>query len=89
MNMDLKVSSKGGVYMCLGIPGKITQLNGNRAMVEMFGVQREISVMLVPQIKQGDYVMIHAGSAISKMSDDEAEKTIEIYQELREIMNER
>lgn len=74
--------------MCLGIPGKILEINENKAVVEMMGVQREISIMLITNVNVGDYVMIHAGAAISKIDEEEAQKTIEIFNELREVMKE-
>ena len=75
--------------MCLGIPGKILKIDGNKATTEMFGVERDISIMLVENIKVGDYVIVHAGSAISKIDEEEAQKTLELFNELREVMHEK
>jgi hydrogenase expression/formation protein HypC len=75
--------------MCLGIPGKILKIDGTKATTEMFGVEREVSIMLLENVNVGDYVIVHAGSAISLIDEEEAQKTLEIFNELREIMNEK
>lgn len=74
--------------MCLAIPGKIINLTEKRATVEMLGIEREISTALVENLSIGDYVIVHAGSAISKIDEEEAQKTIEIFKELQDIMHE-
>jgi hydrogenase expression/formation protein HypC len=52
--------------MCLAIPAKIIKINGQLAVVDFQGVQKEVNISLV-DVKAGDYVMIHAGFAIEKM----------------------
>ncbi|OGC43452.1 hydrogenase assembly protein HypC [candidate division WOR-3 bacterium RBG_13_43_14] len=69
--------------MCLGIVGRIEELKkDNMAVVEIMGVQREISVILVPEIKVGQYVMIHAGFAINPIDEKEAKETEELLQKV-------
>ncbi len=67
--------------MCLAIIGRITKRKGESATVNVLGVMREISVVLVPQAKVGDYVMIHAGFAINMIDEQEARRTEEIIRE--------
>lgn len=69
--------------MCLGIVGRIQELKPeNMAVVEIMGVQRVISVILVPEIKVGQYVMIHAGFAINPIDEKEAKETEELLQKV-------
>jgi hydrogenase expression/formation protein HypC len=74
--------------MCLGIPAKVISINDNSGFVEVMGVSREVSFELLKSVNVGDYVLIHAGCAISVIDKAEAEKTIEIFKELKEIVNE-
>ncbi len=69
--------------MCLGIVGRIEELKqDNMAVAEIMGVQREISIILVPEIKVGQYVMIHAGFAINPIDEKEAKETEELLQKV-------
>ncbi len=73
--------------MCLGVPGKVTAVNGKNAVVEIFGASREISVELLKEVKEGDYVLIHAGCAIQVLDEEEAAATIQLFSELRDVTN--
>jgi len=55
--------------MCLAIPAKIVELNGQDAVVEVHGVRRRCNVAFVDQPRLGDYVLVHAGFAIRKWSE--------------------
>jgi len=68
--------------MCVGIPGKVTAINGRMATVEVGGAQREIATDLLDGVQIGDYVIAHAGFAIHKVDEEEALKTLEIIREL-------
>jgi hydrogenase expression/formation protein HypC len=68
--------------MCLAVIGRIEKIAGDMATAEIMGVQREISVVLVPEAKVGDYVMIHAGFAINTIDAEEAKKTEELIREV-------
>ncbi|MBE0431972.1 HypC/HybG/HupF family hydrogenase formation chaperone [candidate division WOR-3 bacterium] len=61
--------------MCLGVVGRIDEIRGDTAMAEILGVRREISIVLVPEAKINDYVMIHAGFAINLMDEEDARET--------------
>lgn len=69
--------------MCLAIPGKVIEIDGFFGNVEIMGVQREICLQLVPNIKLNNYVLVHAGFAIQIIDEAEALKTLEIFQELK------
>ena len=73
--------------MCLAIPALVKSIQGTQAEVEMGGVSRKASIMLTLEVKVGDYVLIHTGYAISIVDEEEAQKTLEIFQELDEIIS--
>ena len=74
--------------MCLGIPMKIVKIiDDKHALAEALGVQREINIMAVPEVKEGQYVMVHAGMAISVVRQEDAEEALQIWQELMEVWN--
>ena len=74
--------------MCLGIPLKIIEINGMEAIGEMNSIKNKIRIDLLPKLKLGDYVMVHAGFGIEIIKDDLARETIETLMELQEVMNE-
>ena len=55
--------------MCLALPMRITALDGARATIAAEGLEQECSVMLVPDVAVGDYVLVHAGFAISVLDE--------------------
>ncbi len=63
--------------MCLGVPMKLVEINYPVAVAEAKGVKREVYLQLIPedQIHLGDYVIVHVGFAIQKLSPEEAEET--------------
>ena len=64
--------------MCLGFPGLIEELNDCVAIVDVAGTKREIStIFLGDEAKVGDWVVVHAGFAISKIDEKEAKETLE------------
>ncbi len=68
--------------MCLGVPAKILETGEGTAIVELGGVRREISVMLLDDVAVGGWVIIHAGFAIEKLSEEEAERTLALFREI-------
>ncbi|MBC8062258.1 MAG: HypC/HybG/HupF family hydrogenase formation chaperone [Clostridiaceae bacterium] len=74
--------------MCLGIPLKIIEINGMEAIGEMNGVKNKLRIDLLPKLKMGDYVMVHAGFGIEIIDETLALETIETLMELEEVMNE-
>ncbi len=68
--------------MCLAVPMEVTEINDFRGIARMGEVSRDVNLMLVPDVKVGDYVIIHAGSAISILSEEEAKKTLDLLREI-------
>ena len=68
--------------MCLGVPAKILETSEGAALVELGGVRREISMMLIDGASVGDWVIVHAGFAIEKLSEEEAEQTLALFREI-------
>lgn len=64
--------------MCLGIPMKIIEINGNMGYVEINNVKREIGLMLIEDPQIGNWVIVHAGFAISKLEENEAEESLKL-----------
>ena len=64
--------------MCLGIPGRVIEIEKNVAKVEVGGLLRDISIELCPEVSVGEYVLIHTGFAIQKVDEKEAEETLEL-----------
>ncbi len=70
--------------MCLAVPVRVLQIDGLKASVELGGLVRQASLMLVPDTRVGDYVLLHAGFAIQKLDEKEAEETIRLFAEIAE-----
>ena len=77
--------------MCLAIPGKIksieTQMDGlvRMAKVSFDGILKDASLELLPGAKEGDYVLVHVGIAISIVDDEEAKKTFDYLKQIGEL----
>ena len=67
--------------MCLAVPAEIKSIDGHTATVDYGGVVRTANISLV-DAKVGEYVIVHAGYAIQVLDREEAEKTLELFQEL-------
>jgi hydrogenase expression/formation protein HypC len=78
--------------MCLGIPGKIIEIyeaNGlAMGRVDFGGVTREVCLAYVPEAQIGDYTLIHVGFALSIISEQEAQETLALIQQIADINDE-
>lgn len=72
--------------MCLAIPMKIKSINGTEAEVEAGGITRKASLILTPEAKVGDYVLLHVGYAINIVNQFEAEQTLALLTEISQLM---
>jgi len=77
--------------MCLAVPGKVLSIDGEdqftrRGRVSFGGVVKEVSLAYVPEVVVGDYVVVHVGFAISKVDEEEANKTLEYLRQMDELM---
>jgi hydrogenase expression/formation protein HypC len=75
--------------MCLAVPGKILSTSGEDALrmgvVSFGGAEKEANLAFVPEAKVGDYVLVHAGFAISVVDADEAAQTLEYFRQIGEL----
>ena len=74
--------------MCLSIPSKVVEIDENNyATVDTLGVRRQVTLDLISErVHVGDYVLIHVGFAMNKISKEEAEDSIAAYNEIAEAM---
>lgn len=71
--------------MCLGVPGRVLEVDGNVATVDFFGVRKTVLLDIVDApVAPGDYVLNHVGFAIRRIPADEAETTLRLYEALLE-----
>ena len=70
--------------MCIGIPAEVISIDGNIGEISVGGAKRQVGLELVEGVQVGDYVIIHAGFAIQKINQAEAEETLRLLQEMAE-----
>ena len=77
--------------MCLGIPGRVVKkISEGEAVIDFGGVKRVVDILLVPNVEEGDYVVVHAGAVISKIDEETFMSMMSIFNELaRELSGER
>ena len=73
--------------MCLAVPLKLIEINGNDAIGEAMGMRRKLRVDLIPDAKIGDYVMVHAGFAIERLAEEQALEDLETWEELQHALS--
>jgi hydrogenase expression/formation protein HypC len=71
--------------MCLAIPVRIVAIDGDEAETEIAGVRRQVSIALTPEVKVGDYVLLHTGYAIGVVDEAEAEETLKLLEEIASL----
>ena len=71
--------------MCLAIPARIVELDGDMAVVDAMGNRYKAKTTLLPEVKLGDLVLVHAGFAISLVDEEEAKKTWQLIAEISEF----
>jgi len=74
--------------MCLAIPAEVLKVDGNKGVVDYGGLEQEVSFDLVEDVRPGDYVLVHVGFAIEKLSKDAALETLAIFKELEALEQE-
>ncbi len=76
--------------MCIAAPAKVVEINKeNESLFADFGgVRQEAKINLLPDVEVGDYVLIHAGYAIEKLSEEAAKESLEAWEELLEVLEE-
>lgn len=68
--------------MCVGLSAKVVRVSDGMALVDASGAQREVSAQLLESLEPGDYVMVHAGVAIAKITQDDAPEADEVMEAL-------
>ena len=67
--------------MCLGVPGKIIDINGSMAMVDFWGVRRQVNLDIVDEpVQPGDYILNHVGFAIRRIPEESIAETLSLYE---------
>lgn len=72
--------------MCLAVPLRLIEINGNDAVGEALGMKRAIRVDFISDPKPGDYVMVHAGFAIERLPEEQAMDDLETWEELQNAL---
>jgi len=68
--------------MCLSIPGKIIKINADISEVSVGGTTVKVGMQMVDNVKEGDYVLVHAGFALQKIDEKEALETLQLFREM-------
>ena len=69
--------------MCVGVPMQVVSIDGDEIVAEVDGVRRSASLMILgDEVKVGDYLIIHAGFAISKLDEEDAKETLKLMREI-------
>jgi hydrogenase expression/formation protein HypC len=71
--------------MCLAIPSKVVEINGQTGTVDIDGIRRTVNFMLLDTVHIGDYVIVHAGFAIHTLDHSEAQQTLDLFQQAATI----
>jgi hydrogenase expression/formation protein HypC len=71
--------------MCVAVPAKVIEVMEGEATVDFGGIKKRVNTMMVPQLTEGEYVLLHAGCAMQKIDEEEAKKTLEIFRALVEM----
>lgn len=72
--------------MCLAVPLKLIEISGKDAVAEKDGIRRKVRLDFIPDPKIGEYVIVHAGFAIERLSEEQAEEDLMMWKELEEAI---
>lgn len=69
--------------MCLGVPGRVIEIEGTTALVDFWGVRRKVALDIVDEaVSQGDHVLVHVGFAIRRIAPEDLAETIAFFEAL-------
>jgi hydrogenase expression/formation protein HypC len=76
--------------MCLGVPGQVMQIQENdqgmtMGTVSFGGIAKEVCLAYLPDVRVGDYVIVHVGFALSRVSEEEAQEVFETLRQMGEL----
>ena len=72
--------------MCLAVPLKLIEINGKEAVGESMGMRRTLRVDVIDEPKLGDYVIVHAGFAIERLTEQQALEDLEAWEDVRNAL---
>lgn len=75
--------------MCVAIPGKIVEIYDNECIVDFEKIKKKVNILLIEDVKIGDYVLVHAGCAIEKVNKEEALETLEFFKMISNEIGDR
>ena len=67
--------------MCLAVPAEVIEISGEDALVDLGGIRKRVSLMLVDDVAVGDYVIVHVGFALTRLDRDEAQESLALLRE--------
>lgn len=73
--------------MCVGVPAKVVEIMEYSAVVDVMGSQTTVGIIFVPEVKLGDYVIVHAGQAMSIVDEEYAKESVEEWRRLVDARN--
>jgi len=68
--------------MCISVPMKVLEISGQRGIADIGGMSREIDLRFLSQVEVGDYVIVHAGFALQRLDQNEAQETLSLLREV-------
>jgi hydrogenase expression/formation protein HypC len=71
--------------MCVAIPVKVLEIKGTKGVIEFGGLNKEVELYLTPEVRVGEYILLHAGFAIQRIDEGEAKETLKLLEEIIEI----
>lgn len=75
--------------MCLAIPSQIVEISNGMAVIDVDGVQRDASLLLLEDAEVGDFVIVHAGFAIQKIDEAAARESLDLLREAAALLEEK
>lgn len=69
--------------MCVGLSAKVVKVNKDTMIVDAGGARRKVSASLLNELRPGDYVMVHAGTAISKITENDSDESDELWESFK------
>ncbi|PTD93433.1 HypC/HybG/HupF family hydrogenase formation chaperone [archaeon SCG-AAA382B04] len=74
--------------MCVGVPGKILEIEENEAIVDFEGTKQKVRVDLIDNVEEGDYILNHVGHAIEVLPEKEAKERLKLFREYLDSLEE-
>ena len=71
--------------MCLAIPGRVIELKGSRALLDFGGTRREVSIELMPEIRVGEYGVVHAGFVLERLDEQDANEMLAALEKMEAL----